>query len=350
MHTPEFERAPSAVFATLVLALILGAAPAAQAQSKSYFVPVDEPVAADGGGAYLGVRLTEETEQPEGGARITHVVDGTPASEAGLEAGDVIVEFDGETIRGPLALTKRIHTREPGDRVAVRVLRDGREQNVEVELGKRTQLLGVVPEGTWNVDRWKEAQENLHEQLEGLSQRYEYYLAPNVEGQVFSLGWGKPKLGVQLVETTVELREHLGGSEDEGVLVSKVLDGTPAERAGLRVGDLILSIDGDSVHSVGQLREALGGKEGETFPVRVAREGRTTSVEVTIPGPDDDRPTGPRARLMLPPLPEARLAPLPPGRPMPVVRPLPALAPMARPAPPVPPAAPAPPVREGSSV
>jgi C-terminal processing protease CtpA/Prc len=350
MHRPELERKPSAALAALVLALILGLGPAAHAQSKSYFLSVDDAVAAEGGGAYLGVRLTEETDHPDGGARITNVVDETPAAEAGLEAGDVVVEFDGETIRGPLALTKRIHAHEPGDRVTVRVLRDGRERTVEVELGERSQLLSVVPEATWDVQRWQEAQENLDERLQDLSQRYEYYVAPDVQGRVFTLGWDKPKLGVQLVETTVELREHLGGGEDEGVLVSKVLSGTPAERAGIHVGDLILSIDGDPVHSVGQLREALDGKEGTTFPVRVARGGRTTTVEVTIPGPDDDRPTGPRALLMLPPPPDA---PLPPDPRVPVVRAVPAPAPPARPVPPArpaPPAPPAPPVRRVSSV
>ena len=181
MYTPEFERKPSVAIAGLVLALILGAGPAVLAQTRTYVLSGDDTVPAEGGGAYLGVRLTEETDHPEGGARITHVVDETPAAEAGLEAGDVVVEFDGETIRGPLALTRRIHERAPGDRVPLRVLRDGREQNVEVELGKRSLMFGVVPEVTLDLDRWKEAQENLDLRLEDLSQRYEYYVAPDVQ-------------------------------------------------------------------------------------------------------------------------------------------------------------------------
>ena len=117
---------------------------------------------------------------------------------------------------------------------------------------------------------------------------------------LFSLAWGKPKLGVELVETTVELRDHLGGSEDEGVLIGKVLAGTPAANSDLRVGDLILSVAGESVASVGELREALADKQGESFSIRVARDGRAVTVEVTIPEPDRDRPTGPRAGRIVP--------------------------------------------------
>ena len=58
-----------------------------------------------GEGAFLGVSLEEETELDSGGARVTHVVDDSPAEKAGIEEGDVIVSFDGETIRGPVALT-----------------------------------------------------------------------------------------------------------------------------------------------------------------------------------------------------------------------------------------------------
>ena len=69
--------------------------------------------------AYLGVLLEEETEDPEGGARVTQVVDDSPAAEAGIREGDVIVGFDGEMIRGPVGLTRRIHEREPGQTYSI---------------------------------------------------------------------------------------------------------------------------------------------------------------------------------------------------------------------------------------
>ena len=100
---------------------------------------------------------------------------------------------------------------------------------------------------------------------------------------------------MQLVETTPELREHLGGTEEAGVLVSKILSGMPAQKAGLLVGDLIVSVDGEPVASSNELILALRDKAGETFDVEIVRNRRPRTLEVTIPVPETDRPTGPRA-------------------------------------------------------
>ena len=114
-------------------------------------------------------------------------------------------------------------------------------------------------------------------------------------GRAFSFSGNRPLLGVQLVETTKELRLHLGGSEDGGVLVSKVLPGMPAETAGIRVGDLIVAVGGEPVADSGDLRRALRDKRGEPFDVEIVRDRQFRTLEVTIPNPDDDRATGPRA-------------------------------------------------------
>ena len=102
-------------------------------------------------------------------------------------------------------------------------------------------------------------------------------------------------LGVQIVHVTAELREHLGGEEGSGVLVSRIVPGSPAELGGIEVGDLIVAVDGDTVEGVGDIRKALRDKEGETFGVEVIRDGRSTTIDVSLPERDDEPPTGPRA-------------------------------------------------------
>ena len=297
----------------LVLSVALGlvvASAYARGSGDSYQILVD----ADG--AYLGVRLTEETEHSDGGARVTHVVDNSPADEAGIREDDIIVEFDGRPVRGPATFTKRIGACEPGGEVSIKVVRDGQPKSLRVVLGSRSVFSGVTPQWSWDGDEWRAWQESMKSEVESLGQRlgrsYSFTLPEGNRDMSFFVDWGRPKLGVQLVETTPELREHLGGGKDEGVLVSKVLSGTPAARAGLVVGDLIVTVDGESVASVDELRAALGDKEGQTFPVVVVREHRRVSLEVTITEPEGLRPTGPQACF---PGPAAPAAPWPPPAP-----------------------------------
>lgn len=229
-----------------------------------------------GSGVFLGVELEEEIDHPEGGARITRVVEDSAAATAGLEEGDIVVAFDGRTIRGPRALTNQMSDLEPGDKVSITVVRDGRERTLDVELGERKGLSFAPNIGLFGCD------EDDDEDCEGFN---------------FDFGnlWGRPMLGVQLSEITDELREHLGGEPGVGILVSKVIEGSAAEDAGIEVGDLIVAVDGENVAGADNIREGLKNKTGQTFDVEVIRDGRPVTIDVTIPERDDDAPMGPRA-------------------------------------------------------
>jgi hypothetical protein len=314
------------------------------------------PAVEDDGAAYLGVHLREEVDHEQGGARVTDVVSDSPAERAGLREDDIVLEFDGHVVRGPVALTQRIHARKPGDRVLVVVLRDGDKQKLEVELGERSDPVLELPvtpgPGVWKLDpeRLEEWAEHLREQSRAWSEQHENVpLAP----EVWSLLGSKPRLGVELVETTPELRDHLGGPTDAGVLVSRVLRGMPAERAGLRVGDLIVAVADHEIEDSQSLIRELDDLVGETFPVRIVRDKKTMTIEVTIEDAEEDVPTGPRAELRMahpapaPPIvpPVRRDPPAPPAAPAP---PAPPAHPSAPPAPPGPPDAPAPPARSSA--
>jgi len=256
---------------------------------------------------FLGVQLREETERAEGGALVTQVVAGSPALQAGLQEGDIVIEFEGTAIRGPLALTQRIHTRQPGETVTLTVIRDGATETLEVKLGRRSDrslyrlavppTLRVVPDNEIVVPVPALDPDEFPEiDPDDLRERFEIMNLDQYKSFVDPLFWQrKPRLGVQLVETTPELRKHLGGDEDAGVLVSKILSGLPAQRAGLQVGDLIVAVDGESVATSDDLIQALRDKLGQTFDVEIVRDHRTRTVEVTIPEPETDQPTGPRA-------------------------------------------------------
>lgn len=79
-------------------------------------------------------------------------------------------------------------------------------------------------------------------------------------------------LGVSLTNLSPELREHFGASKDAGVLVESVQKDSPADKAGVRVGDIVLAIDGAGVKSAGDLRTALQEKkDGDSVRIEVLR-------------------------------------------------------------------------------
>jgi membrane-associated protease RseP (regulator of RpoE activity) len=99
--------------------------------------------------------------------------------------------------------------------------------------------------------------------------------------------------------------------------VGKILAGKPAERAGVRVGDLIVSVDGASVEDSGDLIEALSDKDGKTVDLEIVRDKKTMHLKVEIQKVEDDEPGGPRAELLAPAPPEPPAPPSLPECPMP---------------------------------
>ena len=96
-------------------------------------------------------------------------------------------------------------------------------------------------------------------------------------------GGKRAYLGVSLVDLTDELREHYGAPKDAGLLVASVEDDSPADKAGIRVGDIIVSIDGKDVESSGDLRRGLREKkEGDTVRVEVLRGRARQTLVATV--------------------------------------------------------------------
>ncbi|HEX9943718.1 MAG TPA: PDZ domain-containing protein [Thermoanaerobaculia bacterium] len=90
-------------------------------------------------------------------------------------------------------------------------------------------------------------------------------------------------LGVGLTELTPELRTHFGVPEDAGAMVAKVEPGSPAEKAGIKVGDILTSVDGQDVKSSWDvMRKVRPLDDGQQVPVEIWRNGKAQNLTVTI--------------------------------------------------------------------
>ena len=105
-----------------------------------------EVMVLDGRGAQLGVMVSDvDAKATTGGVKIDEVNDDSPAEKAGIKAGDVVVEYDGERVRSARQFTRLVQETPEGRSVAIALLRDGKRQTVNAtpETGRMT----------WNVER-----------------------------------------------------------------------------------------------------------------------------------------------------------------------------------------------------
>ena len=224
--------------------------------------------------AWLGVQLQAlnddlrdalDLDEDIEGVLVAEVLEDSPAEEAGLEDGDVIISLDGEDMASVGDLVQAINDHSPGDKVRIAVIRDGRRATITAELGERKRKkyrvrdihmpdLGHLENLGKDVHRWVEAWHG--------DQGY---------------------LGVSILDINDELGEYFKVKEGEGVLITDVLEDSPAEDAGLKAGDVVLEFDGKMVGDTDKFRKYVAKSEpGEDVSIVVKRKGRKKTFEVEI--------------------------------------------------------------------
>jgi membrane-associated protease RseP (regulator of RpoE activity) len=112
------------------------------------------------------------------------------------------------------------------------------------------------------------------------------YVDPNGKEKLIEEGGTIVKrgyLGIELTELTPELRLHFGAPESAGVMIARVVPGSPAERAGLRVGDIITALDGSPVESSWDMRARVRPlDEGAVVQLEVRRDGQPQTLSATL--------------------------------------------------------------------
>ncbi|HJQ22854.1 MAG TPA: PDZ domain-containing protein [Blastocatellia bacterium] len=218
---------------------------------------------------YLGVEIEEVTSDVAGrlrlreerGAWITSVTGDTAAAKAGLQKDDVIVRWNGEPVESARALSRHIRETPAGRSVKLGVLRNGNEMEVAVTLGDRGDLLSRMSLGP-------------------AVPRVAAVARPAPVARVYV----RPayQLGISLQSLSPQLAEYFGLQNRSGALVTFVHPDSAAAKAGIKAGDVILSIGGQTIEHPARVSEALRDHGEGPLEVKVMRDRQERSLTVQL--------------------------------------------------------------------
>ena len=182
------------------------------------------------------------------GAVVADVTKGSAADKAGIKRGDVIVEYNGKTLKEGSDLPRLVGATKPGTDVRLKVVRDKKEKEVVVRVGEMKD--SEVAEGT----------------------------SPSEGGEA------SVELGISVSNLDSQTARQLGLDTDEGVVITRLKVNSAAEDAGLARGDVILEINRQPVKDVDDYRDSIqDAKPGDTLLFLIYRRGGSMFVPVEIP-------------------------------------------------------------------
>ncbi|MEO0156708.1 MAG: Do family serine endopeptidase, partial [candidate division WOR-3 bacterium] len=198
---------------------------------------------------YLGVYLEELTEDMKNaldlksldGVLVNEVIANSPADNAGIKEGDVIIEYDGQKVTDVQSFRIMVASTTPGKSVKLRLIRNGKEMEIKVKIGEMKEEV-VAKSG------------EEHE----------------------------TKLGLQVVDIDSPDAKMYNISAKKGVVVTSVESNSPAGDAGIQVGDVILGIGNKDIKNIADFKNAVQNlRKGKPVIFQVQRGERKRYVAVT---------------------------------------------------------------------
>ena len=178
------------------------------------------------------------------GVLLSEVLPDSPAAKAGLQSGDILLEFQGKRMEAPADLQRAVGLTSPGAHATVKIRRDQGEKTLEVQLGE----------------------------------------AP-AEREARALGQPGRRsiLGLDVRPITPDIAWQLNLRSTDGVVVARVADGSPAKEAGIQRGDVIREVNGQEIRSMADFERATKeAKEGDRLTVLLQRGPLSLSVAFTV--------------------------------------------------------------------
>jgi serine protease Do len=279
------------IFVFILIASVSSAAyaqttPAPERSDESRIPQVFSQTITSGG--YLGVQMKEVTKdnfagfglREVRGAAVEKILENSPAAQAGLQTGDVIVRFNNTEVTSVRQLTRLISEVAPDHQAKITISRGGSEREITATMGKR--------------DATKMLQTGTLKDLYGYPGIPEFPelskipFPPNApipplgdgESNVFIFGQSR-QIGVGVAPLTAQLGDYFGVASGKGLLINNVRENSPASRAGLKAGDVIVEVEGKSVATNLELIRAIGEKKEGDVNLTIVRDKNRRTVRVS---------------------------------------------------------------------
>jgi serine protease Do len=204
------------------------------------------------------------------GVVINMIIPDSPADKSGLKRGDILLSFDGTQLTGSDQLVDLVGGHSPGDKVNIEYLRDGNRSETTITLGSRKDDNTPMSLGnTGSIPRV-------------YSKSYTYNHSSMSDTYI----------GVNLESLNSQLGEYFGVKDGQGVLVTEVIEDSPAQKAGLKAGDVIIEIDGHSVAKPSDIREiVVETKSGDKLNLAILRNKDKMEMAVEVAETPDNLST-----------------------------------------------------------
>jgi serine protease Do len=210
---------------------------------------------------YLGVSIQDVSEKvqkkykvpSDEGAYVTEVVEGSPAETAGLKEDDVVLSFGGKSVYDADDLSRFVQRTDPETKVDVVVWRDGARKTVPVTVGRQKRSRNV------------------------------FAIAPKGGGRHAFTIRGPGGYGMDMMTLNEQLASALSVPEKKGVFISYVEEGSGAEKAGIKAGDVIVKVGKEPVEDPGDVsNELYDYDEGEKATLELYRKGSKMTVTLEV--------------------------------------------------------------------
>lgn len=213
--------------------------------------------------AFLGVI----TEKVDAGAKVIEVSPESPAAKAGIKENDIIVGVNDIVVTDPKSLYEAIGKFKPEEKIKVKRISENKENTIEVTLAKN--------KNTPNIQSYRMGPDN------------NFKFTPMPDGNFRGFNFKVPNMprmdGFERLSTRPKLGVSIEDLQDgKGVKITDVKKDSPAEKAGLKTGDIINKFDNNEVTEVNDIKR-LNFTAGQTIKLEINRGKEKKTIEVKIP-------------------------------------------------------------------